>query len=218
MTGKDLRVACFDLDGTLVPRTTVCVHLAELVGHRDMVIELERRYTAGEISNQEVAELEAVRYKGMSVDEIRAQMSSVPVIDGIPETLEWLRSKGIAPLLATVTWRFAADFFQDRYGFEAVTGCEMAVADGVLAGRVARHIEAADKALFVEEWCRDHGIGLEGCVAIGDSRSDIPLFGRVGLAIALNPTPDAAAAAHVSLETVDLRDLIPVIGAALDGA
>jgi phosphoserine phosphatase len=47
--------------------------------------------------------------------------------------------------------------------------------------------------------------------AVGDSRSDVPLFREVGLSIALNATPDAQATAIHRLDTDDLRDLLPLL-------
>jgi phosphoserine phosphatase len=118
-------------------------------------------------------------------------------------------------LVTTVTWKFAAEFFQDRYGLDAVSGCEMEEDEnGILQGKVKKHFEAEEKIDFLQSFCLPRGIDLEQCVAVGDSRSDIPLFGKVGLAIALNATADAEAAAHVALRTADLRDIIPVVEAA----
>jgi phosphoserine phosphatase len=45
------RLACFDLDGTLVRGTTVSQHLADRFGQSEQMAELERRYATGEISN-----------------------------------------------------------------------------------------------------------------------------------------------------------------------
>jgi phosphoserine phosphatase len=47
--------------------------------------------------------------------------------------------------------------------------------------------------------------------AVGDSRSDVPLFERVGMSIALNATPDARAAATHALDTEDLRDVLALL-------
>jgi len=47
--------------------------------------------------------------------------------------------------------------------------------------------------------------------AVGDSRSDIPLFRKVGLAIALNATPKAREAAHIALEGNDLTIVLEPI-------
>ena len=204
-----LRLAVFDLDGTLVPSTTVCLHLAEWRGHLEVLRDLERRYAAHEISNTDVAVGDAPHYAGVSVEEVCNRLDSIPCIGGIAETVEALKARGMHVLLATVTWRIAAEHFARRYGFDAVCGCEMALdADGRLAGVVARHIEAEDKLAFVAAYAAEHGIGLEECAAIGDSRSDLPLFEGVGLAIALNATPAAVAAADVAIETADLRDVL----------
>jgi phosphoserine phosphatase len=97
---------------------------------------------------------------------------------------------------------------RDRYGIAAVSGTEMQVNDGVLSGTVSRYFDEHDKVRFVEEWCTQNRFSMSQVAAIGDSRSDIPLFRRAGMSIALNATPDArAAAAHV-LDTEDLRDVL----------
>jgi phosphoserine phosphatase len=125
-----LRLAVFDLDGTLVPTTTVCLHLAECMGHIDELRDVERRYATHEISNTEVAAFDAPHYAGLSLDDVERRLDSIPCIAGIAETVEALRRSGMDVLLATVTWRFAAEHFARRYGFDAVCGCEMTVTDG----------------------------------------------------------------------------------------
>jgi phosphoserine phosphatase len=82
---------------------------------------------------------------------------------------------------------------------------------GVLDGRVTRHFDLHDKARWVEDWCRERAIEMSDVAAVGDSRSDIPLFGRVGFSIALNATEAARAAADVELDAEDLREVLPLL-------
>jgi phosphoserine phosphatase len=84
--------------------------------------------------------------------------------------------------------------------------------DGRLTGEVAAHFGENDKTRNVRHYARRHGFGLDQCVAIGDSRSDLPLFGAVGRAIALNATDDARRVAHVAIDSKDLRDVLGHIG------
>ena len=81
----------------------------------------------------------------------------------------------------------------------AASGTEMQAPDGVLSGVVSRYFDEHDKLRFVEDWCAQNGYSMSQVAAIGDSRSDVPLFQQVGMSIALNATPDArAVATHVS--------------------
>ena len=111
-----------------------------------------------------------------------------------------------------MTWRFAAEVLRERYGFVAASGTELGEEpEGVLSGRVSLYFDEHDKRRFVEDWCAARDLRLERCLAVGDSRSDIPLFEAVGFSIALNATPAARAAATVALDTEDLRDVLTLI-------
>ena len=100
---------------------------------------------------------------------------------------------------------------QKRYGFAAVSGTEMQVTNGVLSGTVTRYFDEHDKLRFVEDWCAQNGFSMSQVAAVGDSRSDVPLFSRVGLSIALNATPDARMAATHVLDTDDLCDVLTLL-------
>jgi phosphoserine phosphatase len=67
---------------------------------------------------------------------------------------------------------------------------------------------------FVEEWCEQNGYSMNQVAAIGDSRSDVPLFDRAGMSIALNATPDALAVATHVLDTENLRDVLALLQSA----
>jgi phosphoserine phosphatase len=206
------RLACFDLDGTLVMGTSLCLHLAEKLGHLDFLRQLEGRYASGEISNALVADGLGPYYAGLGLDAIEAHLSDVPMIKGVPSVLTALAGKGVESLICTVSWRFVAQMLAKRYGFIDASGCEMpADESGVLTGRVSRHFDEFDKLEFVKTHCAQRQIPLSQVFAVGDSRSDIPLFGAVGFSIALNATASAKAAASIALETDDLNELLGVV-------
>lgn len=202
-------MACFDLDGTLIRGTTSSQHLANLLGHAESLKVLEDRYSRNEISNQVVAAESAFHFKGRREADVATFMRSVPLIRGIDVAFAELRNRGIPLLLATVTWRFAAAPIAKRFGFVEWSGTEMEVdAHGVLSGVVSRHFDEFDKRDFVADYCARHRIDAADVVAIGDSRSDIPLFGWVGYSIALNASEAAKAAAKFAIETEDLCDVV----------
>jgi phosphoserine phosphatase len=206
------RLACFDLDGTLVRDTSVSRHLADRFGRGAAMDGLERRYAAGEIPNAVVAEEQARGFRGVPLPRVVEELEDIACIGGIDATLATLRDRGIESLLATVTWTFAAEEFGRRHGFAAVSGTEIELdPDGVPTGGVKRHFDEWDKLEFVVSYCEANDIDLAECVAVGDSRSDVPLFGAVGLSIALNATADAREAASVAIDTEDLTDILELI-------
>jgi phosphoserine phosphatase len=204
-------VVAFDLDGTLLRGTTVAMLLAEHLGDAAAFRELERAFAAREISDREIADASAACCAGRAPAEIEPLLAAASWIDGIDDTLRALAEAGTEVLLATITWRFAAEFLQARHGFAAVSGTELPVVDGVLGAGVGRYFDAHDKLRFVEDWCAERGASLDDVAAVGDSRSDLPLFRRAGRSVALNATPDARRAATCAIDTDDLRDVLPLL-------
>jgi phosphoserine phosphatase len=204
-------VVVFDLDGTLLRGTTVSLLLAEWLGQASAITELERAFHAHEISNSVVADTSAGWLAGKSVAETWRVLTIGPWIDGMAETFQVLTTARVSLLLGTITWRFAAEMLQERYGFQAVSGTEMQTSDGALSGVVSRYFDEHDKVRFVEAWCKQSGYSMNQVAAIGDSRSDVPLFRQAGMSIALNATPDAQAVATHVLDTEDLRDVLALL-------
>jgi phosphoserine phosphatase len=195
-------------DGTLLRGTTVSLLLAEWLGRTEEIAELERRFHAHEIANSVVADTSAGWLAGKSTAEAWRVLADAPWIDGMAETLQALAAAGASLLLGTITWSFAAEMLQEQCGFAAVSGTEMRLTGDVLSGTVARYFDEHDKAHFVEEWCARNEYSMGQVAAIGDSRSDVPLFRSAGMSIALNATSDARAAATYVLDTEDLRDVL----------
>jgi phosphoserine phosphatase len=206
------RLACFDLDGTLVRNTSTCIHLGECFGHSDVIQDLERQYVQGKITNRQVAETDGTFYAGRQIDEVAKAMSTIALIDGIPETFSILRRQGISIILTTITWSFAAQIIAERFKMDAWTGCVMGEsAPGTLNGTVVTDFDEFAKRGFVEDYCAKHSIPMDQVFAVGDARSDIPLFGAVGHSIAINATEAAKQAASCAIDTEDLRDVLKLL-------
>jgi len=209
---RQWRLACFDLDGTLVYGTSTCLHLAKKLGHLEHLRHLEARYASGEVSNSEVADGDGPYYAGLSVELISAHLEDIPIVKGVSAVVAKLNTLGIESLICTVTWRFAARIFATRYGFVDASGVEMHVDEmGALTGRVSKYFDEFDKLEFVKAHCADRRIPLSQVFAVGDSRSDIPLFGAVGFSVALNASPAAKAAASVAIESDNLNDVLYLV-------
>jgi phosphoserine phosphatase len=209
-------VVFFDVDGTLVPQTSSGQHLADLLGHAHVVREAEAGYAAGTLTNQEVSVLDARGWTGCTPAEVRGFLQSLPLVEGISETVSWCRAQGLAPVLTTLAWKPVGDYLGERFGFTHASGPRLEVTEGRYSGEVAEHFDEMGKRDFALAVAAELGVAPARCAAVGDSRSDLPLFAAVGLAIAFNATRAARSAAHAEAEGGDLRAVIPLLTAWLD--
>lgn len=204
-------VVVFDLDGTLLPGMSISLLLADSLGHREIVEDLDQRMQRYELSVREASDAEAKLFRGINVTDVQRVLRSVPWIDGLGETLHVLAHAGCELLLATLAWSCASEMLGARYPFSAVSGTKLGVEDGKFTGSVSCYCDELDKLDFVEQWCFRHDHELSDVAAIGDSRSDVALFERAGFSIGLNATTEARNVAHVTLDTNDLRDVLPLL-------
>jgi len=197
------RLLVCDMDGTLVSGTTALAHLGAWIGHTPMIEGLEEKLARGEVSDREVAEGYALFYEGVALADAIDAMSTIPRIDDIRAGVAMLQQRSVGAYIATVSWSFAAQGLADLWGFSEVCGADLELdpSSARFTGQVARHFGPEDKVAFVAERCRRAGIMLDQVVAIGDSRSDLPLFDAVGFSVALNGTRDARAAASTAVDS-----------------
>ncbi|MFF4260139.1 HAD family hydrolase [Streptomyces sp. NPDC001663] len=201
----------FDVDGTLVPGTSSSVFLAGFLGHRDELAKAEDAYASGALDNRQVSELDAAGWAGMSEEQISGWLDGLPLVSGITETVVWCRRNGLVPMLATLAWSPVGSYLTDRFGFHTFSGPRLETTDGRFTGRVARHFDEYDKRDFALAQARELGLAPHACGAVGDSRSDLPLFAAVELSVAFNASAGARAVATATVDDDDLRSVLPAL-------
>lgn len=206
----------FDVDGTLVPHTSSGQHLAESLGHAQVVRDAEAGYAAGTLTNEQVCVLDARGWASRTPAEVGGFLESLPLVDGIAETLAWCRRHRLAPILATLAWDAVGAYLCDRFGFDRYCGPRLEVINGRYSGNVAAYLDELGKRDFALGVAAGIGAEMRHCAAIGDGRSDVPLFTEVGMAVAFNATAAARAAAHASVDGNDLRNVLPALQAWLN--
>lgn len=207
----DRRIVFFDIDGTLVPATSSGSFLAQRLGHREKLDAAEAAYAAGTLSNDEVCHLDARGWAGHRRDAVRNWLTKLPLIDGIAETLSWCRDQAIEPYLATLAWSEVGDHLAQRFGFEGYCGPTLGLVDGIYTGQVECTFDEYQKRDFALRIAAERDVTLARCAAVGDSRSDLPLFEAVGFSVAVNAGPAARSAATTAVDSADLRAIIPAL-------
>ncbi|MFJ9112559.1 HAD family hydrolase [Streptomyces sp. NPDC102283] len=201
----------FDVDGTLVPGTSSSVFLANFLGHRDELSLAEDAYASGDLDNRQVSELDAKGWTGVSEGQVSGWLDGLPLVSGITETVGWCRRNGLVPVLATLAWSPVGSYLTDRFGFHAFSGPRLETDGNRFTGRVDRHFDEYDKRDFALAQARDLRLAPSSCGAVGDSRSDLPLFASVALSVAFNASAGARAAATGAVDGGDLRSVIPAL-------
>ena len=210
--GGGARAALFvDIDGTLVPSTSSSQFLATRLGHLGALRDAEDAYAAGQMDNHAVAELDARGWAGASVHQVREWLGDLPLVDGIPELIEWCRAHGVAPYLATLAWSPVGGYLCERFGFVAACGPTLAESDGRYTGAVGNSFDEFEKRDYARAVAARLGLPLRRCAAIGDSRSDAPLFRDVGLGVAFNATTTLRASADHIVDGDDVGLVIPAL-------
>lgn len=198
----------FDIDGTLVPGGSSSSYLASHLGHQAALDRAEERYARGELTSQQVSEIDATGWAGATPAAVERWLEDLPVIRGIEAVLTWCRARGLEPVLASLAWQPVGAFLSRRYGLTAGGGPRLGATGSRYDGSVAEHVDEHDKRDQALALAAARGLPLTHCCAIGDSRSDLPLFRALPTSLALNA---GAAAREAASDVLDADDLVAVL-------
>ena len=169
-----MRLAAFDLDGTLLRGESVWEAIARGIGRLERVREMEQ------FRPDQVAEMTAAReesagwYAAFTIDELLEHVASIQIAPGVDEGFALLREHGFKIAVVSLTWEFAVEWFSDRFGGDYYVGT------GLLPDGRISHFWPEDKALWVAGLADKLGVDMRDVAAVGDSRGDVPMLLAVG--------------------------------------
>jgi phosphoserine phosphatase len=203
------------MDGTLTKLRSSWCWLHDCFG-----VDNEEAYQAfvnGEIDEPEFMRRDIALWTGacpnIRIHDLVRHFQSMPLIDGIQETVACLKENGIRSVIISGGIDIAARMLKEEFGFDDFVADEICSnSDGSLTGEGKMNVDLSDKGVRVREFIDRCGTTKERTASVGNSFTDISMFRSSGLSIAFNPvdvyTEEAATHVVRSSNISDILDLI----------
>jgi phosphoserine phosphatase len=198
------RLFVFDMDGTLLIRTTACIEIAKVSGTLEQLHSLEQKFASGEIDAFCFAQNIGALWGMVDEQVIRQAFEATPKLANIPAVTNLIRKGGGKSCLITMSPDFYANLFYE-YGFDFIESSQFPRGSQEEIKR-EKILNPKDKATIVERRCNQLGFELNKCVAFGDSMSDYPLFQELEHTVSVNGDSTLRDLARYHYEGSDLRD------------
>ena len=207
-----LRLAVFDLDGTLKEAFSPWLYLHQALGVAAQAATYRARFVAGEIEYLEWARLDAALWEGKELAQVEAIFQGSPYRPGVWPLFDWLLRHGVRTAIVSTGLDVHARQVAAELGIWRTVTNELVVRDGRLTGEAIVHVTEEAKGLAMARLRAEVGARIEECLAVGDGPADMQLFAQAGLSVAVCPRDDRVRqAAHVVIEDGDLSAIVPLL-------
>ena len=199
MTKNQLRLALFDIDGTLRRVRDPWIHLHHHLGVAEQAKDLPARWQRGEITYEQWAQLDASFWRGSTRETIVAALRTNPFRDGARELIDWFTSRAIPCVGISSGLSIFNEITAAELGIKEVISNELQFDGDICNGEISIQVNEENKGEIMDEVLERYSVGDEQVAAFGDGRSDIPLLRKAGLGIAICPSNDKvrSSAGHV---------------------
>ncbi len=210
---KKRRLFVFDMDGTLLPKTTACLELARATRTTDRLEALEAEFAAGRIDTKGFAAAISRLWGQIAPGVVREAFDASPKLRNIREVTRAVTEAGGRTCLISMSPDFFTEHFRD-FGFDFVYSSRFPRdgrpldPDGILVPE--------DKPRLVRDLCASESFALEETVAFGDSMSDYPLFRCLRFTVGVNPDVKLEKLALATYRGDDLQGAYSIIGRLLE--
>ena len=207
--GRRKRLLVADMDSTMIGQECID-ELADYAGLRAEVAAVTGQAMRGELDFEAALDARVALLKGLDsriIDHCYAQR--VRATPGAEALVRTMAADGAYCLLVSGGFTLFADRVAADIGFDAAIANALIVADGRIAGTVARPIvDAEGKRRALVDAAHARQIPMAETLAVGDGANDIPMLKAAGLSIAYRAKPAAAAAADARIAANDLTALL----------
>jgi phosphoserine phosphatase len=206
-----LKLAVFDLDGTLKVEPDPYVYLHRRLGVMAEAEAITAAGLSGQLAYEDWLRADAELWRGTSRSTLQQFFREDAYIPGAPEAVRALQAHGAEVAILSSGLRLHADMVATDLGITHVFGNEIFFDGGdapAVTGKVKAMAPIDAKGDLLAQLQAELGVWPDETLAVGDSRSDLPLFARAAVRVAVAPhQPDVIAAADIVLP--DLCDLLP---------
>lgn len=198
------RLFIFDMDGTLLVKTTASIEIAKVTGTIDQLHLLERNFATGVIDAVRFAQEISAFWGILEKSVVRQAFETTPKLENIEDVTALIRRGGGKSCLITMSPDFYAHHFYD-YGFDFIEASRFPtrIGDKVEPEKI---LSPKDKAVIARRLCLQLGFEVKDCVAFGDSMSDYVLFQELEHTVSINGDPQIRALARYRYDGLDLHD------------
>jgi HAD superfamily PSPase-like hydrolase len=209
-----LRLALFDLDGTLKLERDPYVYLHRRLGTWEQAQAYFEKGLRGQIPYAEWLRLDASLWVGVKQATLERLLAEDPYLPGAPEGVRELKRRGLAVAVISTGPSFHADLVARELGVDVAVANEILFRDGRVSGETRMVVSEDGKGEVARMLQVRFGVGIEGTLAVGDGEADVGMFERAAVGVALATSSQRAReTARIVIEQPDLRGLIPLIEA-----
>ncbi len=214
MAKELLRLALFDIDGTLRRARDPWIHLHKSLGVADQGREFIGRWQRGEISYEEWAHLDASLWRGFTRERIVAALDSNPYRQGARELVGWFTSRSVPCVAISTGLSVFNDVTARELGIQEVICNKLHFKGDICNGEVVVRVREDNKEDLMTEVLDKYSVGPEHVAAFGDGTADIPLLTRAGLGIVICPSNDkVGSCVEHAVEAEPIDAAIPIVEA-----
>jgi phosphoserine phosphatase len=185
-----LKLAIFDIDGTLRRVRDPWIHLHHHLGVAEQAKDLPDRWKRGEISYEEWAQLDASFWRGCTRNKVVEALKANPLRGGARELIAWFTSRTIPCVGISSGLSIFNDITANELGIIEVISNELKFDGDVCRGEISVQVHDDNKIEVMDQVLKRYGVVAEQVVAFGDGTGDIPLLKKAGLGVAICPSSD----------------------------
>lgn len=209
---ENLKLACFDLDDTLIREIHSVMLPCILNGKEREHSLIQEQEEQGLINYISADYLRAKLLLGLEEHKIAQSFLEIAKpLKNIKSVVEALHKQNIKCIVITVGPKQVAKVVCDIWGFDDYYGSDYEVIEGIFTGKILNYIGAEQKIECLQDFCKNNSIKSDECIAVGDGSTDIPIFEYCGKSIAINSSPKVQKSAMYAVDTDDLTDILKYI-------
>ncbi|MHA2407523.1 MAG: HAD family hydrolase [Candidatus Ranarchaeia archaeon] len=205
-------LVAFDLDGTLIDIGSAWAWVHQRLNTLHEAETNAKLYQAGKINYTQWAEMDVKLWEGVYLSHLQQTIKEIPYKPGAQELITQIKEIGLKTVIISAGLSLFADRSCSELGIDVSYANRLTTdQDGRISG-VEVNVANTNKDQILNAVAEEFHISLLNTLAIGDGRSDIPMFNVAGTSIALNPqSEDVSKAATLVVHCKNILELLPYI-------
>ncbi len=208
---KDIKLAVFDFDSTLMDGETIDL-LADKLGFKDEVAKITEQAMNGKLSFFESLTERVKLLKGLSVEKVDEVCQNLPYMQGAKETIKYLKDNNVTVVCFSGGFRNATSYAKDILGYDADFSNVLHSKDGILTGKVGGDMmfdwSKGDMLLRLQSLLN---ISPSETLVVGDGANDLSMFQHADTRIAFCAKDVLKREATYIIKTRDLKNIIDIV-------